>query len=1013
MSLRLKVSLTLALALLAAACKDVKQEAPAQTLVIASFSPPAIPTPNDLALQAVPTLPPGLQRDLLQSFVDAGGFPSDQEVPVTVPLRALAFDPATNRYAPTGVPTIDVATITAANAVVVKIDGPQPALVETESGPAQPGAVIVRKKADASGSRRWAPGRYVFALRGGPNGAKTIEGVPVSPDTAIALTAPNKDLTKSENQPPGGLPPAAIPQLESIRAVLWNPVDWAPAGAAAPKAWAPCAPGTAGCETGTVSPAFAAIQAQGIPPSEVASIATFEIAPAAAAPLTDAGSGQVPLPSNFLLDGARPAPGTNRFFVRNVPAFGAAAAGLATLDGFSTTGMMLAPLAAPVDAATITNGTVFVFELPDDPSGTPRKLRDVAAALAAGQPASAEILIQPPDLNRPAGGKQATTAIGIQPGVAVPIPSPATIVMVPPLKEKKNYAVVITSGVKDLAGNALRRSTLANIVFGFESPLVDGSGKSQIPGVSDADAGGLAAMRAGLAPLLQNIGPLSGTSFTKDDVVMAYTVQTQTVTDTSVRLSAFPYDPSGDSRSFVTTAAAPFDPAAADPSFFTAENKAEFVPDADFLTANLVTVNAIDPATGALNPDPTKWVPAQIPALVAFPKVVGASCTPAAPCQMPLVVWHHGLNGGHFQMLAVANSLVNKGFVVAAIDAPYHGDRAFCRKTSDCTTNGVADGVCTPIAAMATQGDAVPPGTCTTGHLRGTNLTTVASGNYFISPNFFRIRDGFRQHLIDQAALVLALARPPAAAGFPQPASLAGSITEALAAKGIAVDAAAVHYEGLSLGGISGAPILATNPRFANAVLNVPGATLVDVFTNAPAFKIEVDQLFVGLGIDRGQLATDPNVAARYLQTLILAKWILDPADPVNYAANVRTKLPSPITTALGPFSHATTAVLGQLANCDQTVPNRTTVVQGRPLPYGDLLLSLGGFPTTLYTKAEGAQGTGGTCVSHGVLADTFLTEPPGTPSGTRRSIGEPVREDAAEFLRSGAFSGNATVTLQ
>jgi dienelactone hydrolase len=989
MSLRLKASLTLALVLLVPACRDVTQQAPAQQLVIATFVSPSIPTPNDLALQAVSSLA-GTQQELLQSFIERGGFPSDQEVPVTVPIKALAFDPARNAYADTAAPTVDVATITPQTVAVLKVDGGRIVVVDTEAGPAAPGTIVVRKKADATGSRRWAPGRYVFALRGGANGVKTTAGVAVAPDTAIALTIPNKDLTKPENQPPGGLSADQVKQLESLGAVLWNPLDWAATGAAGSKVWAPCAAGT-GCQTGTISPAYAAVDSV-FPHTEAASIATFGIAPApAVTPLTDSGSGQIPLPSNLLLDGSRPVPGTNnsRFFVRNVPAFGPAAAGLATLDGFSTTGMILAPLSGPVDATTVTNGTVFAFELPDDPTtGSPRLLRDVAAALGAGAPNTAEILIQPPDLNRPVtvGGatKQATTAIGLQPGVAVPIPSPATIVMVPPLKEMKNYLVVITRGVKDLAGNPLVRSTLADIVFTFTSPLVDANGKSQIPNVSDSDAAGLAAMRAGLMPLVTAIGPLTGTSLTADDVVMAYTVQTQTVTDTSVQLSAFPYADLAGTAAFTTTAAAAFDPASVSLPM-------SLFPDVgSFLTANVVTVDAIDPATGALNPSTAAWAPTAIPVLLALPKVDQATCTTTVPCARPLVIWHHPLNGGHLQMLTVANSLAKQGFVVAAIDAPYHGDRAFCAKNSDCTTDGTADGVCTPDQAKAGQGDAVPPGTCTTGQLREANLTTVASGNYFLSANFFRIRDGFRQEFLDQAALVLALARPT---GVPEPA--ANAVVAALSDRGIKVDPTAVYYEGLSLGGMAGVPILATNPRFARGVLNVPGGTLVDVFTNAPGFKQDVDALFLGLGIDRSKLATDPNVAARYLQTLVLAKWILDPAEPVNYAASVKSKLPSPLLRAppngFGGTGlvHPTTDVLGQLANCDQVVPNATTVVDLRPLPYGDLLLDLAGVTTTLYTKADGAGGTAGTCVPHGTLADTFLPN----------SIGGPVRSDAAAFL--------------
>ena len=41
---------------------------------------------------------------------------------------------------------------------------------------------------------------------------------------------------------------------------------------------------------------------------------------------------------------------------------------------------------------------------------------------------------------------------------------------------------------------------------------------------------------------------------------------------------------------------------------------------------------------------------------------------------------------------------------MAAVDTPYHGDRAFCAKNSDCTTDGTADGVCTPDQAKAGPG---------------------------------------------------------------------------------------------------------------------------------------------------------------------------------------------------------------------------------------------------------------------------------------------------------------------
>ncbi len=996
MSLRRYGPLAIALASLAA-CKDVHQEAPTSQIVIASFVSPDIPTPNDLALQATPTLPAGAQRDLLQSFVDAGGFPSDQEVPVVVPFRSIAWNASTRAYEPAAAPDLDLATVTPSTAVVLKVDGGAASVVDTEAAGFANGKLTLRKKADATGSRRWAPGRYVIAVRGGANGVKTTAAsgaLPVAPDQAIALILENKDLTNKENQPPGGLPADLVTRLETLRSLYWNPITWGTRSGL----WAPS-------PSASVVAAFPAVDAA-FPRTEVAALGTFGVAPAALTALTDSGSGQIPLPSTFLLDGSRPVPNqVDRYFVRNVSAFGPAAAGLATLDGFSTTGMMLAPLSAPALASSIASSSVLLFELPTraqaQAGAVPRRMRDVAMALGAGAPGTAEFFLQPPALDRTVavGGTDlsVTTAIGLQPGVPVPTPTPAGIVYVPPLKEKANYLVVITDRVKDLAGNPIRRSTLANILFTLEHPPVDAQGHSTLSGVSDADAQALFALRTNLDPVITNIGALSGDStLTRANVVMAYTVQTQTVTDVSVGLSAVPY---ASPTAFVGAAPGTLDLAGLG---FDATAQAALFPDvAAFVTATLPTVNAIDPATGALNPDRTAWAPTGIPALIAVPKCA----TLPTPCPAPLVVWHHGLGGGHLQMLTVANSLAAKGFVVAAIDMPYHGDRAFCAKNSDCTTNGTDDGVCTPDTAKAGQGDAVPPGICTTGHLRGTNLATVASGNYFISANFFRTRDGVRQDMIDQAALVLALARPPASTGFPQPS--ADPVRAAIAAYGVGIDPTKVYYEGISLGGIIGTEVLATNPRFSRGVLNVPAGTLVDVFTNAPAFKSSTDALFLSLGIDRSLIATDPTMASKYVQTLILTKWILDPADPINYARNVEQKLASPLLapppSGFGgtPLTSATTDAYGQLSKCDQVAPNATTIVNGVPLPFGDELLQLAGLDTTLYVNG----GTTNGCVPHGVLSDTFAALSGGT------SIGGKVRDDAAQFLLDLTFPGSL-VTL-
>ena len=178
---------------LAAACGEpgnVPQTAATPT-VTAVFDPIAgnIPLPNDLARQPPPpgTPPlPAAQRDLLNVFNAQGGFPSDQELPVTITLvrTQVAQDGTTTNTAP----TLDTTTINAGT-LAVFLKPPQGAS----------GLVAVDPVTDAdyvsAGDHGvlsihnlhrtpWAPGQYVLGLRGGPNGVKTKEGDPIYAETA-------------------------------------------------------------------------------------------------------------------------------------------------------------------------------------------------------------------------------------------------------------------------------------------------------------------------------------------------------------------------------------------------------------------------------------------------------------------------------------------------------------------------------------------------------------------------------------------------------------------------------------------------------------------------------------------------------------------------------------------------------------------------------------------------------------------------------------------------------------
>ncbi|WP_242344900.1 alpha/beta hydrolase [Anaeromyxobacter terrae] len=969
-----RATILAALAVVSAACTEtVDKTGPAPSAVIASYSSPNIPTPNDLALAAASAaapapLPDGPGKQFLQMLITQGGFPSDQAPTLTVPIRAVTYDNATGRYVDAAKPTVDVATVTPQTFALFKLGGGTAVRVDTEPLPTAsqvPGEIRVVKKADATGSRRLEPGRYVFAARGGASGVKTTDGSAISPDAAITLTLENADLSNRENQPPGGLPPATLALVQTVQSALWKPLEWNAVGGAN---WAP-APDP------QIVPAYQAVDAA-FPHLEVASIATFEIAPRStgAAVLTDSGSGQIPFPSDFLLDPTRPVPGTNntRFFVRNIPSLGPAAPGLATLDGFSTTSLLLAPLSAPVQASTITHDTVRIYELIPTGATTPPDTRRLVDVGSGGSP---EYLTQPPNLSQTVGGTRVSTAIGLQPAIPVAVPGGPTFYL-PPLKQKARYLVVVTDGVKDLQNNGLERSTLGKILFDLQGPLYDAaSGQSTVGGISATDARSLQALR-GAVQLVAPTFVLDG-----QKVVMAYTLSTQSVSDVSASLTALPYgaEAAASAAIFTTSSVADFDPATFGlPS-------AAFPDVAKFHTANIGTLDVLDATTGALNPAVASWGAAEIganrkdiPALIAVPKPasVASPCGATPPLSLlkcaPLVVFHHGLNGSHYQMLAVANDLAAKGFVVAAIDAPFHGDRASCAVDTDCD-----GGTCTLDAANQKV-----PGVCTSGKLKYSGLSPTASGNYFISENFFRIRDAIREDLLDHSALVLAVARPPA--GVPQQAS--NPLQTALAGSGVAVRPDQVYFAGVSLGGMIGTSLTATNPRIARSAFDVAGGTMVDVFTNAPAFRQRVGDLFAKLipgftfeKVDSTNAAFDPAIAARYAQTLIVAKWILDPAEPLNYAAEADSNAlaNAALVTALGPLAPASTAVYGQMVEGDPVVPN----------PFNALLYTDGGIPFTLYTSSTLPAGE-----RHGVI-------------GAQSAAGAKVRADLADFLAGGSPS--------
>jgi hypothetical protein len=197
-----------------------------------------------------------------------------------------------------------------------------------------------------------------------------------------------------------------------------------------------------------------------------------------------------------------------------------------------------------------------------------------------------------------------------------------------------------------------------------------------------------------------------------------------------------------------------------------------------------------------------------------------------------------------------------------------------------------------------------------------------------------------------------------------------------MVARGVIIDPATVYFSGQSLGAIQGAMDVATNPRIAKAAFNVGGGTIVDVFTQSPAFVANTNKLLAGLGISPGTPA--------FLQFVVVAKTILDPADPINFVGHLTSHtLPNllpPLGGATdGSVPQAAKKILTQNAYCDDTVPNPFNFIYASniptgPLPTGAAFFTPGATGTfQLYVSATFDPATFPTC-STGAVAHGFLT---------------------------------------
>jgi len=655
------------------------------------------------------------------------------------------------------------------------------------------------------------------------------------------------------------------------------------------------------------APLINALAAQGVNRSDIVLLWTFTILSRPVMTF-DPANQVIPFPNNLA---ALPLPDGGLRVNLPIPDGGSTLqaqliGGLNTLDGFSTTAPIVSENSDPLpalsqgllDPATITDGGTGVLSL--NPGGIQPQIRPCLTDIP-----NANCLAS----NLPDGGMPNN-------------PEQLQLIPTVPLIERTNYIAYFTDNLKDRDGGTVA-ATSAWALLRNRNALVDASGNSTISTVPTALAQQLEPARQSMKQALDALEQVKG--IPREQLVLATVFRTQSEATTLRQLRAI-------------TAIVD-----AHPLFLQSTSPTMFV-------GEIVVPNLLTGVGGVFNPASPR--PESIPFVLFVP-----TGTPP-PNGWPITVFGHGLTRSRFDSAALTR-LVVSGEAVIAIDTIWHGDRAICTGSAPFLSSGSGpcgvvvaandDAACAnsttqyccedascPLFTMGASGHCVPHDTTTrlacdpgsTGGLPGdlycsnngqgrclaadlkcegayfrldsTNTPCVSGQNILNLTNLFATRDNFRQEVIDltQLARVIQLTGP-------------NSLNDRLGTR--PVDPNHIGYLGQSLGGILGSLYTQVAPEIQNVVLNVPGSDLPTILLTSPAFAAARNQFLATLAaqnppITLGTPAFDDFIGA--------AKWILDPADPINAGYGVLN----------GSGLPATRHALIQYITGDQVIPNLTTL---------------------------------------------------------------------------------------
>jgi pimeloyl-ACP methyl ester carboxylesterase len=532
------------------------------------------------------------------------------------------------------------------------------------------------------------------------------------------------------------------------------------------------------------------------------------------------------------------------------------------LDGFSTTAVIRARFGGALNPASFTAQSVIVLQVTID--NTTKATTGVVQPLTFGV--------------------DYTTGLGPEAGVGNTILEiRPTHPLVPSTGATNNgYLVFLTKAITDANGKAATADTdYATIEAALPT----------CASITDTSLHGICQLTGAHLQIAQAIG------LNPADVVLSFSFSTQSIGDTlnvieqtasaqplnvhSTGLTTAQANPrlSGHATIYVGTLSIPYYLSRTEPlTAYWQGNPSPLDPNSRFLTR--------------FNPVPVPTETLLVPVLVTVPNAnsVPKGVKPAGG--WPALIFEHGITRNRTDMLAVADSFADSGFVVVAIDLPLHGITDPTSPLYAAAANPLYAGLSLPATGSIERTFDLDVMNNTTG-APGPDGQIDSSGASFINlTSTLTNRDNLREGAADLITLTRSL-----------PNMSLGN-----AASGD-INPAGIHFLGHSLGAIVGGVYLgvASKNEVSTGTLAMPGGGLADLLIDSQTFGPRIVA-----GLEAQGLVQGTTLFEQFLRD---AQTVIDSGDPLNYIAAAAANHPIHLLQIVGSDSSPP----------DQVVPNSAT----------------------------------------------------------------------------------------